>query len=286
MYSLPQIQDIVLSHLTDFPDALFLSDTELVLDPGVGSILNLEGLLGMLHRSPVPYHDEVIADYVRQLITTMLSMPAKTDALDRRTVLGGVTKLIIPTVAMERIQEPEPLAEGLASAWALASGDTLTILQSEKFLAQATEEELDARARAKVKAYARGLRVERVLGGVLLRGGRQTSSVLLYLDACAKAIKLPPCEHGYIVAVPDQWHTVIIPADDIDLLLPMFDLVLDTYARSDKPFTYFLYHWLDGRMRPIFTDRGVTATPELANLHGPSHLWPVTEEFWGDEYSA
>lgn len=291
MYSLQEIQDLVLGHLIDFPDALFISDTELVLDPEVATILNLNALLGMLHQSPEPYHEEIIADYVHQLInamsmSSMSRSPAGMLDLDRRQVLGEVTRLIFPAGTVGDVQDPAPVAEGLESAWALADGDTLAVVPAENFLAYATGEELHAKARARVRSYARGLRVERSLGGVLLTGGRQTSSVLLYLEACAKAIKLPPCEHGYLVAVPDQWHTVIVPADDIEVLLPMFEFVLGTFARSDKPFTYFIYHWLNGQMRPLFTDRGVTATPELVDLHGPSDQWPVTEEFWGDRYPA
>lgn len=286
MYSITEVQGIVLDQLTDFPNACAVSDTQILLDPASGATMNLDTLLGILYSAPAPYHDEIIADYVQQLTSRIHSLPATMEHLDRRQVLSGITKLIYPEGALPEYQDPSPLTPGLVTTWALVDGDALAVMPSEELLAHATEDELDAQALARVRAYARGVRKTRELGGVLLNGGRQTSSILLYLDDCADALKIPRSEHGYFVAIPDRWHVVIVPATNNDMLLPMIELVAGTFASSEQPFTYFVYHWIDGTMHPLLTDRGFSLTPELEALHGPIEDWDYSEGYWGDAYSA
>lgn len=287
MLSITEIQTAVLTHLTDYPDARFVTDTQLILDPAAGGgIMNLDTLLGLLSQAPAPYHEEVIEDFVTKLVTARATVPAAVEKLDRRQVLAGVTQLVYPEGSLPGHQKPVALTAGLVATWALVDGETLAVMPPEKFLAHATEEELTQRARARVRAYARGVRTTHELGGVFLTGGRQTSSIALFIDDCAKAIGLPRCEHGYLVAIPDRWHTIIIPATEIERLLPLVEVATGTYAHSEQPMSWFIHHWHEGRLKPVLTDRGLTAPPALEALHGPISHWNLEEDYWSGFYSA
>lgn len=274
------IQKLILERLHAFPDARFVTDTQLVLDPGTGTLMSIETLLGMLEEIAEPYHHEVIDQFVGALTRSITQLPAEADTLDRREVLGSVTRLIYPEDVLPDVQNPQPLAPGLVTAWALAHEDTLAVMPPEKLTAHATEEDMDRAARARVRAYARGLTVVRELGGVLLHGGRQTTSVALYVDDCVRAVKLSRCAHGYFVSVPDRTHCIIVPATKIASLLPMMEVTVGTFLNSAQQFSPFIYHWIDGTWHALVTDAGVTPTPELLALHGPVDLWDQDEDYW------
>lgn len=274
------IQALILERLDSFPDARFVTDTQLVLDPATGTLMNIETLLGMLDKVAEPYHHEVVDQFVGALTRNIADLPAELDTLDRREVLGSVTRLIYPEDVLPDVQNPQPLAPGLVATWALSNENPLAVMPPEKLTAHATEEDMDRAARAKVRAYARGLTVVRELGGVLLSGGRQTTSVALYIDDCARAVKLPRCSHGYFVSVPDRTHCIIVPATKIGSLLPMMEVTVGTFLNSTQQFSPFIYHWIDGSWHALVTDAGVTPTPELLKLHGPIDLWQQDEDYW------
>lgn len=274
------IQALILVRLDAFPNARFITDTQLVLDPATETVMNIQTLLSMLDETPEPYHHEVIDQFVGALTRSITELPGEVAALDRREILGSVTRLIYPEGALPDVQTPQPLAPGLVTTWSLVNEDTLAVMPSERLTAHASEEEMDQAARAKVRAYARGLNVLHELGGVMLRGGRQTTSVALYIDDCARALKLPRCSHGYFVSVPDRTHCIIVPATKIGSLLPMMEVTLGTFLHSEQQFGPFIYHWIDGQWHALVTDEGLTPTPELLALHGPVDLWQQDEDYW------
>lgn len=283
---IPVLQDLILGNLPHFPDARFVTDTQLVLDPAQGTVLNINTLLEMLDDVPEPYHHEVIDHFVGALTRTIDSLSEEMAQLDRRQILGSVTRLIYPVDVLGEPHDPAPLARGLVTSWSLVNEDTLAVMPSDRLLAHVTEEEMDRAARKKIRAYARGLTVIHEWGGVLLTGGRQTTSVALYIDDCARAVHLDRCAHGYFVAVPDRRHCVIIPATEVDSLIPLLELVIGTHLHAEQPFCPYIYHWVDGEMSVLFSDLGLTPSPELLELHGPVDNWLPGADYFDDDDSA
>lgn len=280
---LPQLHALVMDCLTDFPDARFITDTQLLLDPVMSTVLNIETLLSLLDDVPDPYHHEVVDQFVGALTRNLTALPAAMARLDRRQILGSVTRLIYPGAGLPPIHTPQALAPGLTTAWALAMGDTLAVVPAEQLTAHVGVDELDHASQARIRAYARGVQSERAVGGVLLSGGRQTTSVALYIDACARAVSLRRSSHGYFVAVPDRSHCIIVPATEVGSLGPMIGLSSRIFRASEQKFSPFIYHWVKGRWHGLVTESGLTPTPELLALHGPVDRWHPFADFVDDD---
>lgn len=249
--TIDQIHAAILSHLDRYPDARFLSDTQLVLDPAAGNVMNIQTLLDIISAHPGTDPAVVIDDYVTALLR---ATDAAEEGLDRRTVLAGATRLLYPADSAPDWLTLTPLVDGLDAGWAIADGDAIATMPAEQILAHATEAELHERARYRIRAYARGVRTKKFLGGVVLEGGRQTSSIPLYLEDCAPNIGLPHSDAGYFIALPDVCSIAIIPATSLHLASALRQSAEGVFLAASKPLTPHLYHWYEGSLNSLGTE--------------------------------
>ena len=282
---LTDIHAAVLTHLRDYPEARFVTDTQLVLDPATGAVMNLDHLLSMLRQNPAAYRDEIIEHFVTGLTAAMSQADDYDEPLDRRTARSATTTLIFPEGSLMNWHTPAPLARGLSTHYSLVDGDALATMPADRFLAHASAGDLEESSRRRVRTYARNrVSVTHEMGGVLLNGGRQTSSIALFIEDCAKILGLERCAEGYFVAVPDSEHCAIIPAQLNDMLLPLFELTLGTYTGAEQPFVPYIFHVRAGEWSSVIDDRGLCPSDYLIGLHGPAEEWALNEGFWEGSY--
>lgn len=276
------LQARVLSRLTDYPNACFLTDTQVILDPAEGTVLNLTTLLELLDARPDHVAaDTVIDDYLTAVTRAKDAYSDGTRHLGAREILSRVTRLVFPAGGLPQTFGGVDYAPGLCTAWGLHDGDAVAAMPAEHLTHAVSMEEMERAARAKIRAYARGVSTERFFGGVIAAGGRQTSSLGLYPDFCARAVKLRRSNTGYFVAIPDVEHVLIVPADDLEVLVDMVSASFGYFAHASKPVSWFLYHHWDGQLTPLISDRGLTPSFELEMIHGPVSTWPILDD--GDD---
>lgn len=272
------LQDLVLQRLTAFPNACFVTDTQVVLDPAEGSILNLDTLIDLLrHRNPDVAAEAVIDHYVSSLTQACDTYVQGATHLPRREILGKLTRLVFPEQSLPSEIEPDYLAPGLVTAWGLFNGETVATMPKHVLSGAMSDADMERAAKTRIRAYARGVRVEKFFDGVLLSGGRQTSSIGLYPDFCAKALKLSRSEAGWFVALPSAEHALIVPVDDPSILVDMAAASFELFASSPKALSWSIFHHLDGELHPLLSDQGLTPTFELELLHGPVATWPILD---------
>lgn len=270
-----------------FPEARFVDDTELVLDPDRGAVASLNTLLTIISKNDECYEEEILDDYWGTLLPALLeSCEAEGDRLqlDRRRVLAGITKMIYPINSQPEFVDGIPLTRDLMIVYALRENDAIRLMPLSHFTDVVDLEILDAAANAKIKAYSRGLEIIREMGGVIIHGRKQTPSIALVIDACTKNLKLTPCEHGYFVAMPTREHLAIIPATRADMFMPLVELTLGTFQGGDQPLVPWIYHVQDGHFEEVLGPEGVDLTDELLSLHGPFEEWPHAEDYWDTAY--
>ncbi|GAB3699287.1 hypothetical protein GCM10027595_13680 [Corynebacterium nasicanis] len=287
---LARIQELSLARLAElFPHARFIDDTEIILDAGIGATADITNLLTLLEKNDALLEEEILEHFWGSLLPAMrdASEGRCVPQLERREVLATVTKVVHHRDALPDFCEGFPVAEELIFVYALRVDEILQVMPLSLLTDLVDLEVLDAAANAKIKAYSRGLDVIREMGGVLVRGLRQTPSIALLIDDCARNLKLTPCDEGYFVAVPTREHVAIVPATRADMLLPLVELTLGTYAQGEaQPLVPWVYHVRQGHFHQLFGPQGVTLNDELRALHGPFAAWPLEEGYWGDNYSG
>lgn len=229
---------------------------------------------------------EIIDDYLSQM-DRMLAVGLEGEPkLDRRSILGSVTKMIYPTGSMPDYIEPIPLTGTLEYVYALHENDMALAQPLSKLTQHVAQEKLDLTAHAKLKAYARGVSVIREMGGVILEGRKQTPSIAFCIDVCAKMLKLPKCRDGWFVAVPARSMVVIIPATNASMLVPLVELGTSIHVQAPDPLSPWVYYVNDGTFQEILGPGGVDVPSELLALHGPFEDWPVQEGYWEGNYAG
>ncbi|MGP6173778.1 hypothetical protein [Corynebacterium sp. A21] len=284
---LERIRNIILQKvLPHFPEARYITDTQIVLDSASGAVMNLDNLLRIIESNDESFEDEIISDYARTMAPMMAAGAAGHFPLDRRTILGSVTKMIYPAGSMPAYADPIALTNSLEYVYALHENDVIQAHPLSRLMEFVSREELDAAAHAKLRAYARGVRVIREMGGVILDGRKQTPSIAFCIEDCAKALKLPKCELGWFVAVPARNILVILPASDPAMILPLAELCAGTNMDHPAPMTPSIFYVQNGQFHELLGAAGPDIPRELLDLHGPFESWPVAEGYWEGSYSG
>lgn len=283
---LGRIRNIILNRvLQDFPEARFITDTQIVLDVATGGVMNLDNLLSIIESNDEKFEDQIIADYLKSMGQALKVGLVGEPELDRRRILGSVTKMIYPAGAMPNHAEPIPLTDTLEYVYALHEDDMTMAQPLSKLTPHVSREELDAAAHAKLKAYARSVSVVREMGGVLLKDRKQTPSIALCIEECARVLKLPKCEHGWLVAMPTRSSLTIVPATNAAMFLALVELNTSTHVQAPDPLSPWIYYVKDGVFHELLGPGKMNLPQELRELHGPFDDWPVVEDYWGEAYA-
>ncbi|MDO5511644.1 hypothetical protein [Corynebacterium sp.] len=286
---LSRIHDECLTRLTPhFPDARFLDDTEIILDATTGATADISRLLGMIEDNDDAVEDEVIDYYWGTLLGPVREATGNPDGLrlDRRRVLATVTKVVHRIDALPGDVDGFPFTEDLMFVYALRENDAIRLLPLRQLTELVDLEVLDAAANATIEAYSRGPEVLREMGGVMVRGLKQTPSIALLVDACRKNLQLDPCEHGYFVSMPTREHVFIVPATQASMFLALIECTAGTFSGSKEPLSPSIFHVQQGHFHEVIGPRGVQLNDVLLDLHGPIEEWPLEENYWDGCYAA
>lgn len=121
---LERIKNIILGRvLQDYPDARFITDAQIVLDTATGAMMNLDNLLGVIAGNDEQVEAEIINDYLKHMDRMLAVGLAGEPKLDRRSLLGSVTKMVYPAGSMPDYIEPIPLTGSLEYVYALHDND-------------------------------------------------------------------------------------------------------------------------------------------------------------------
>lgn len=173
--------------------------------------------------------------------------------------------MIHPAGVMPEYVEPIPLTDSLEYVYALHDNDMAMAQPLSKLTRYVDREQLDLTAHAKLKTYARGVSVFREMGGVLLSGRKPAPSISFCIDTCAKMLKLPKSQDGWLVAMPK--------------------LITSSHVQAPDPLSPWGHYVRDGTSHEVLGPGGVAVPLELAASHGEFEEWTGEERYWEGNFA-